>query len=162
MISLIAAIGKNYELGKKNTLLWSLPADMEHFRNTTRGHTVIMGQKTFESIGHPLPNRKNIVLTLDKNFKYEGIEVAYSPEEALTKAGQKEEIFVLGGGQIYKIFIEKADKLYITHVDADFPDADVFFPEIIPVVWNEVSREKHQKDEKNPFDYVFSVYKRFS
>jgi len=161
MISLIAAIGKNNELGKKNALLWNLPADMKHFRETTSGHTVIMGQKTFESIGRPLPNRRNIVLTQDKNFKQEGIEIVYSPEEAENFLEKDTENFVIGGGMIYKLFIDKADRLYITHVDASFPDADTFFPEIIPVVWNEIFHEEHKKDSENPFNYTFSVYEGF-
>lgn len=173
MISIISAIGKNNEIGKKNALLWNLPADMKHFKETTRGHTVIMGQKTFESIGRPLPNRKNIVLTQDKNFKAEEVEIIYSleelnallkktstPEESIRQA-QDEEVFVIGGGMIYKLMIEKADKLYITHVNASFPDADTFFPEIIPIVFLETSREEHEKDEKNTYDYAFVTYTRF-
>ncbi len=165
MISIISAIGKNNEIGKKNELLWNLPADMKHFKETTSGHTVIMGQKTFESIGRPLPNRRNIVLTLDKNFKADGVEVVYSLEEldALLEetSNPDEENFVIGGGIIYKLMIEKADKLYITHVDASFPDADAFFPEIIPIVFLETSREEHSRDEKNPYDYSFVTYNRF-
>ena len=161
MISIIAAIGKNNELGKKNALLWSLPADMKHFKETTKGHMVIMGQKTFESIGRPLPNRRNIVLTQDKNFKPEGVEIVYSIEEAENFLDNNTENFVIGGGMIYKLFINKADKLYITHVNASFPDADTFFPEIIPVVWNETSHKEHKKDSENPFDYTFSIYERF-
>lgn len=165
MISIISAIGKNNEIGKKNKLLWNLPADMKHFKETTSGHTVIMGQRTFESIGCPLPNRRNIVLTQDKNFKVEGIEIIYSLEElnALLKktSTPKEENFVIGGGMIYKLFIEKADKLYITHVDASFPLADTFFPEIIPIVFLETRREEHKKDEKNAYDYAFVTYSRF-
>ncbi|PIZ87761.1 dihydrofolate reductase [Candidatus Nomurabacteria bacterium CG_4_10_14_0_2_um_filter_30_12] len=165
MISIISAIGKNNEIGKKNELLWNLPADMKHFKKTTSGHTVIMGQKTFESIGYPLPNRRNIVLTLDKNFKVKGIEIVHSLEELdelLKKTStQEEENFVIGGGMIYKLFIEKADKLYITHIDALFLDADTFFPEIIPIVFLETSREEHKKDEKNVYDYAFVTYTRF-
>jgi dihydrofolate reductase len=164
-ISIISAIGKNNEIGKKNELLWSLPADLKHFRDTTLGHTVIMGQKTFESIGRPLPNRRNIVLTLDKNLKIDGVEIVHSLEELdeLLKitSGPNEEHFVIGGGQIYKLFINKADKLYITHVNASFPDADAFFPEIIPIVFLETSREEHKKDEKNAYDYAFTVYTKF-
>jgi len=174
MLSIIAAIGKNNELGKKNDLLWSLPADMKHFRETTRGHTVIMGQKTFESLGKDengkqvgrlLPNRRNIILTLDKTFQKEGAEIVYSVEElmALLEKTSKpeEENFVIGGGMIYKLFIDKADKLYITHVNAEFPDAEVFFPEIIPIVFLETSREEHKKDNENAYDYTFITYKRF-
>jgi dihydrofolate reductase len=165
MISIIAAIGKNNELGKKNALLWNLPADMKRFRETTKGHTVVMGEKTFRSIGKPLPNRRNIVLTQDKTLKIEGVETVYSTEELdelLNKNQQKnEEIFIIGGGMIYKLFIEKADKLYITHVDASFPDADTFFPEIIPIVWNEIIHKEYKKDSENHFDYTFSEYERF-
>ncbi len=165
MISIISAIGKNNEIGKKNELLWNLPADMKHFKETTSGHTVIMGQKTFESIGRPLPKRRNIVLTLDKNFNREGIEIVHSIEELdalLEKTSTpEEENFIIGGGMIYKLFIDKADKLYITHVDASFPDADTFFPEIIPIVFLETSREEHKKDEQNAYDYAFVTYTRF-
>src|SRR5665811_1114134 len=140
MISIIAAIGKNNELGKKNTLLWDLPADMKHFRETTKGHTVIMGQKTFESIGRPLPNRRNIVLTKDDNFKTSGIEISKSLESTLASfKDSKEEIFIIGGGQIYKQSIDKADRLYITHVGMEDKEADTYFPEIIPILWNEIS-----------------------
>lgn len=162
MISLIAAIGKNYELGKKSSLLWHMPADMKHFRETTRGHTVIMGRKTFESIGKPLPNRRNIVVTRDRAYSAAGIEVVHSLDEAVNKFPGPEEVFVIGGAEIYKQAMEVADRLYITYVGGDFPDADAFFPEIIPIVWNEVSREEHKKDSENPFDYVFSFYERFA
>ncbi len=163
MISIIAAIGKNNELGKENKLLWSLPADMKHFREITSGHTVIMGRKTFESIGKPLPNRKNIVITRDENYKKEGIEVVHSLEDAISIARQGlAEIFVIGGAEIYKQALPVADKLYITHVDAENKNADTFFPEIIPILWNEISHEEHKKDDKNPHDYTFSVYKKFN
>jgi len=162
MISLIAAIGKNYELGKKNALLWNMPTDMKYFRDTTRGHTIIMGKKTFESMGKPLPNRRNIIFTRDPDFKAEGAEVSNSLEETIKSFKDSgDEIFVIGGGEIYKQTIEKADRLYITHVNASFPDADAFFPEIIPIVWNEVSRDEHSADDKNPFDYTFSTYEKF-
>jgi dihydrofolate reductase len=162
MISLIAAIGRNNELGKGNTLLWKLPADMEHFKKLTLVHTVIMGRKTFESIGHPLPNRRNIVITRDADYKKEGVDVAHSLSEALDMVGNdNEEVFIIGGAEIYKQTMPIADKLYITHIDAEDSGADSFFPEIIPVVWNEISHEEHEKDEKNPLDYVFSIYEKF-
>lgn len=162
MISLIAAIGKNNELGKNNTLVWSMPNDLKYFREKTSGHPVIMGRKTFESIGHPMPNRKNIIITRDKNYKKEGIEVAHSLEEALNIVPHKtKEIFIIGGEGIFKESMNIADRLYITHIDATDKDADVFFPEIIPIVWNEVSHIEHKKDKDNPYDYTFSVYERF-
>ena len=161
MISLIAAIGKNNELGKDNTLVWSMPIDLKYFRDKTKGHTVIMGRKTFESIGRPMPNRQNIIITRDKNYKAEGVEVVNSLEEALGRTQGKQEIFIIGGAEIYKQSMSIADRLYITHIDAEDKDADTFFPKIIPVVWNEISHEEHKKDDKNPFDYTFSVYERF-
>jgi len=162
MISLIAAIGRNSELGKDNTLLWKLPADMKHFKEITTLHAVIMGRKTFESIGKPLPNRKNIVITRDVNYKNSEVEVAHSLSEALDLVGNNnEEIFIIGGGELYKQTMPIADKLYITHIDAEDSNADTFFPEIIPIVWNEILHKEYQKDEKNPFNYTFSVYDKF-
>ena len=161
MISIIAAIGKNNELGKNNTLIWSMPADMKFFRDTTRGHTVIMGRKTFESIGKPFPNRNYIVITRDKNYKKDGIEIVNSLNEAINLTIPNEEVFVIGGGEIYKQAIEIADKLYITHINTEDSEADSFFPEIIPLVWNEISHTENQKDTENPFNYTFSIYERF-
>jgi len=164
MISIIAAIGKNNELGKRNELLWNLPADMKHFRDTTKGCTVIMGQKTFESIGNPLPNRRNIVLTQDDSFQPQGVEIAHSLDELfklLEKTLNKDkEIFIIGGGQIYKLFIEKADKLYITHVNAEFPDADTFFPEIDKNKWQKMKSEVLNKDVLNKYNLEFAEYVR--
>ena len=133
------------------------------------GSPIIMGRKTFLSIGKPLPGRKNIVITRDKTFKQQGIEVVHSLKEALETSRQdideqdidEKEVFVIGGGEIYKQAMEVADKLYITHVDMEDIDADTFFPEIIPILWNEVSHVEHKKDEKNPYNYTFSVYEKF-
>jgi dihydrofolate reductase len=133
---------------------------MKHFREITRGHTVIMGQKTFESIGHPLPNRRNIVLTEDNYFKLEGVEIFHSLDalEAELPKKSNEEIFVIGGGQIYKLFIDFADKLYITHVDAEFPDAEIFFPIIDDTKWQKTKSEKYGKDDQNQYDLEFAEY----
>ena len=171
MISLIAAIGKNNELGKGNTLVWDMPNDLKYFRDTTAGHPVIMGRKTYESIGRPMPNRRNIIITRDKNYSAPGIEVVNSLEEALKlctspqpspeKGEGDNEIFIIGGGDIYKQSMDLADRLYITHIEAEDKNAEVFFPEIIPIVWNEISREEHEPDEKNKYRYTFSVYERF-
>jgi len=171
ILSIISAIGKNNEIGKKNDLLWNLPADMNHFRETTRGHTVIMGQKTFESlsrdengnqIGHLLPNRRNIILTQDNSFEKEGAEIVHSLDELtglLAKTTKPdEEVFVIGGGQIYKLFINKADKLYITHVDASFSDAKIFFPVIDETKWQKTKSEKYQKDDFNQYNLEFTEY----
>ncbi len=164
MISIISAIGKNNEIGKKNELLWNLPVDMKHFRETTSGHTVAMGQKTFESIDRPLPNRRNIVLTKDNSFNRDGVKIVRSLEEFddLLKKTSKpdEEIFIIGGGMIYKLFIDKADKLYITHVNAKFPEADAFFPEIEEGKWQKTKSEKRLSDASNLYDLEFAEYTR--
>lgn len=170
IVSLIAAIGKNNELGRGNQLLWKLPADMQHFRDTTRGHAVIMGRKTFESIGRPLPDRENIVVTRQKGYYAPGITVVHSLDEALRFAAleqgkhfeekqEETEIFVIGGGELYKEAISRAQKLYITRVDDAVPDADTFFPEIGPE-WKEVTREAYTKDAENLHDFVFLTYKK--
>lgn len=129
-ISLIAAIGSNRELGKNNKLLWHIPEDMKRFKNLTTNHVVIMGRKTFQSIGKPLPNRTNIVITRDPSFVCQNCVVCHSLEDALKRGGEieKEEIFIIGGGQIYKQALNLADKLYLTIVEGDF-DADTFFPD---------------------------------
>jgi len=172
ILSIISAIGKNNEIGRKNELLWNLPIDMKHFRETTSGHPVIMGQRTFESLGidsngqpgKPLPNRRNIVLTLDKDFKRENCEVVYSIEELdkLLKdtMTENEEAFIIGGGQIYKLFIDRVDRLYITHVNAEFTDADTYFPIIDQSRWNKINENKNEKDEKNIYDCNFVIYKK--
>jgi dihydrofolate reductase len=130
MISIIVAVGKNRAIGRNNQLLWDIPEDMQHFRKVTSGHTVIMGDRTFQSIGRPLPNRKNIVVTLDKNFKAVGCEVRNSLEEVLGEyKNSEEEVFVIGGGIIYKLSLPFADKLYLTVVDDAPEDADTFFPD---------------------------------
>lgn len=170
ILSIISAIGKNNEIGQSNALLWNLPADMKHFKETTNGHTIIMGQKTYESLGtgptgelgRPLPNRRNIILTKDVSFNREGIEVVFSIEELIKLLSETEnkdsECFVIGGGQIYKLFIDIADRLYITHVNQSFPNADTFFPDIDTTKWEKTSGEKYPRDEKNNYDLEFAIY----
>ena len=126
-ISMIAAIGKNNELGKGNDLIWHFKEDMKFFKETTMGHSVIMGRKTFESLPKALPGRKNIVITRDSAYSADGICTVSSPEEAIA-AADTDEVFIIGGGSIYNLFLPKADKLYLTEIDADF-EGDVFFPE---------------------------------
>jgi dihydrofolate reductase len=159
MISIIGAVGKNNEIGKDNKLLWNLPADLKHFKEITTGHPVIMGQKTFQSIGKPLPNRRNIVLTLDNNYKENDIEIFHSIEELENNLkNEKDEIFIIGGGTIYNLFIDKADKLYITHVDASFPDADTFFPKIDKDKWQKTKEEKFSPSTQNELGFSFAEY----
>jgi dihydrofolate reductase len=172
ILSIISAIANKNEIGMKNELLWDLPIDMKHFRETTSGHPVIMGQRTFESLGigpdgkpgKPLPNRRNIILTLDKEFKREDAKVVYSLDELdellLKTTDKDEELFIIGGGQIYKLFIEKADRLYITHVDADFPNADTHFPIIEKDKWKIIKEDRHEKDEKNIYNTNFVIYEK--
>lgn len=127
-ISLILSVGKNNEIGRGNDLIWHFHADMKFFRETTTGNTVVMGRKTFESLPKVLPNRKNIVITSDKNLKIDGAVVVHSIDEALKEA-ENDNIFVIGGGNIYAQFLPLANKIYLTEIDAQCPDADTFFPE---------------------------------
>jgi dihydrofolate reductase len=159
ILSIIAAIGKNNELGKDNTLLWHMPADMKHFKETTSGHPVIMGRKTFESIGKPLPNRENFVITRDLTYMRDSVNVYHSLEEVLNLFKDKnEEVFIIGGAEIYKQAMPFANKLYLTKVDSE-AEADAFFPALGPE-WQENSREEHPADEKNPHTYTFLVYEK--
>ena len=134
MINIIAAIGKNRELGKDNKLLWHIPEDFKRFKTLTSGHIVIMGRKTYKSIGKPLPNRINIIVTRNRSWTALGCTVCYSMEEALRLASlaqskQSKEIFIIGGAEIYKQGIQYADKLYLTLVNQEYPEADAFFPD---------------------------------
>ncbi|MDR0427530.1 MAG: dihydrofolate reductase [Dysgonamonadaceae bacterium] len=161
IISLIVVTGKNNEIGRNNHLLVHLPADLKHFKEITSGHTVIMGRKTFDSLPKgPLPNRKNIVISRDKELKIEGATVYSSLDLALIKCRDEEEIFIIGGAQIYKQAYPDADKLYLTKVHAEFPDADTFFPEINDKEWRIVSLETFPADEKNPYPYSFVEMER--
>ena len=161
MITIIAAVGNNNELGKDNDLIWYLPADLKRFKKRTTGHAIIMGRNTFESIGKPLPNRRTIIITRDTSYQKEGCEIVHSLEDAIALIADREDAFIIGGAQIYKEVMEKklVDQLDITKVYQDF-DADVFFPPIDSSVWAEVSRENFLPDEKNLFTYSFIKYQR--
>ncbi|MBU90096.1 type 3 dihydrofolate reductase [Candidatus Woesearchaeota archaeon] len=161
ILSIIAAIGKNKVIGKDNDLPWGrgLPADMKHFKELTAGKPVLMGRKTFESIGKPLPNRINIIITRDENYKAEGCIVVHSIDEAVKAAGNAEEVMVIGGSQIYKEFLPRANKMYLTIVDADF-EGDTYFPEYKVEDWKETAYEEHERDAENPYNYTFLVLTR--
>lgn len=159
MVIIIAAIAKNNALGKDNQLIWHLPADLKRFKSITLGQTVVMGRKTFESLGKPLPNRKNIVITRNRNFKKEGVTMVNSLEEALAISKEKENIYILGGAEIYSQAFPLADLLDLTLIHEHF-EADTFFPVIDQSVWKEIKREDHVKDDKNAFDYSFVTYKK--
>lgn len=158
MISLIAAMDRNRTIGKDNRMPWRLPADMAYFKKLTTGHSVIMGRKTFESIGKPLPGRRNIIITRDREFAVEGCIVCHSVEEAL-KFDDGEEVFIIGGAEVYAEFMPHAGRLYITLLEEDFA-GDAFFPEINTAVWKLVSKTPGEKNEKNPYTYAFVVFDR--
>ena len=161
MISIIVAIAENYAIGKKGDLLCHLPEDLKHFKTITSGKTVMMGERTFFSLPkHPLPNRRNIVLTDVPGKTFEGAETVYSLDEMVQAVQGEEEAFVIGGGMVYRQMMERADKLYITHIHHSWPDADTFFPVIDPAIWKQLSAERHSADENNPYDYTFAEYGR--
>jgi len=161
MISIIVAIAENYAIGKKGDLLCHLPADLKHFKEITSGKTVLMGERTFYSLPkHPLPNRRNIVLTDVQGKTFEGAEAVYSLEELCAKVQGEEEAFVIGGGMVYRQMMPIADKLYITHIHHSWDDADTFFPEIKEDEWRLIRSEEHKADEKNPYDFTFAEYVR--
>lgn len=159
-ISIAVAVGENYAIGKNNQLLWHMPADLKFFKQTTSGHTVIMGRKTFDSVGKPLPNRKNVVITRDTELKIEGVEVVNSLDEALAITQTEEKpVFIVGGAEIYRQALPKTDKLYLTTIHHNF-DADTFFPSINRSEWKVISSETHKADEKNKYNYTFEVLER--
>ena len=166
MISIIVAIAENYAIGQKGDLLCHLPADLKHFKDITSGKTVLMGERSFYSLPrHPLPNRRNIVLTDVAGKTFEGAEAAYSIEQAIEIANSEElivnsEAFVIGGGMVYRQFMPLADKLYITHIHHSWPEADTYFPEIKESEWQLISAERHEADENNPYAFTFAEYTR--
>lgn len=155
-------MANNRVIGKSNDLPWYLPADLKHFKELTTGHAVIMGRKTFDSIvqrlGMPLPNRTNIVVTRDQDYKSEGVIVAHSIEEAIRDA-KDQEIFVIGGEQIFNLALPLTDRLMTTEVSANI-DGDTYFPEYDKNTFVEVAREDHVKDDKNPYNYSFVTLQR--
>ena len=154
IISLIAAMANNRVIGKDNAMPWHLPADLAHFKAVTLGKPIIMGRKTYESIGRPLPGRKNIVISRDSSYTLEGCETANSFEKAMELVSDVEELMIIGGGHLYSEALSHADKLYLTFIDLDV-DGDTQFPGFEHLELTEVKREKHLKDEKNPYDYQF-------
>lgn len=159
MTILIAAVAENNALGKNNDLLWHLPNDFKRFKEVTSGHHIIMGRKTFESFPKPLPNRTHIIITRQKDFKYEGCIVVSDIEKALDACPKNEDIYIIGGGEIYSQSIHFANQLDITRVHHSF-DADVYFPEIDTEIWELTSETFHPKDEKHLFDFTFQTFVR--
>jgi dihydrofolate reductase len=161
MITIIAAIAQNNALGKNNDLIWHLPADLKRFKQRTTGHYILMGRNTFESIGRPLPNRTTVIITRNENYAKEDCLIAHSLEDAIEMAKEEEQVFIIGGAQVYENAIENnvADVLDITLVHEAF-DADVFFPEIDLNIWKEVAREDFEADEKSKLAYSFVRYEK--
>lgn len=158
MISLIAAMSKNRVIGNDNSLIWKLPADMKRFKEITTGKSVIMGRKTYESIGRPLPNRRNIIITRNESYSVDGCEVVSSLEKAIEICNS--DAIIIGGGEIYSQSLPIADRIHLTIIHENF-EGDTYFPEL-GEEWAKVSREDHQPDEKNQHKYSFIDYERYN
>jgi len=159
IISIMVAIAENHAIGKNNQLLWRLPADLKHFKDTTSGHTVIMGRKTFDSVGKPLPNRRNIVISRNASLEIPGAEVVTDLDAAIALCDDNEEVFIVGGAEIYKMAMGITDKIYLTVVKGNF-EADTFFPPIDTRFWEETDKISFEPDEKNAWAYTFSTLLR--
>ncbi len=159
-ISIIAAMGSNRVIGRGNGLPWNLPADTRFFKETTRGHPVIMGRKTFDTMGKPLPGRRNIVVTRQSDLEIPGAEIVSGLEEALKLVDVvNDEVFIIGGAEVYRLGLGLADRMYLTLVHDSF-EGDTFFPEFDESQWVVVSREDHEADERNPHAFSFLTYER--
>ena len=159
IVSMIAAMAKDRVIGLNGSMPWHLPADLAHFKRSTMGCPVIMGRKTYDSIGRPLPGRENIVLSRSSNLQIEGCVVVSTLESALSKLDNSSEVFIIGGQQLYQQALPLADRLYLTHIDAEFK-GDTFFPDYSEVRWNQLSVESYSSDEKNAWPYRFEVLER--
>ncbi|NIP24903.1 MAG: type 3 dihydrofolate reductase, partial [candidate division Zixibacteria bacterium] len=155
-ISLIAAMARNRVIGRDNGIPWRLPAEMKWFKATTMGKPILMGRKTYESIGRPLPGRHNIVLTRNRDYSAEDCTVVHSIEEAISAAGADQELMIMGGAFLYEQFLSLADCLYLTFIEADI-EGDAYFPEFSMANWLIVKEEFFQANEKNPYDYRIVV-----
>lgn len=163
MLSIIVAKAKNNIIGRENKLVWKLPADLQHFKELTTGHTIIMGRKTFESLGRVLPNRKHIVFSQNPDFKvnHENVQVVHSMLEIQEYIENEEENFVIGGAMIYNLLMPHVTKMYVTEIDEEF-EGDAFFPRINTEIWQETSREKGPKNEANNLDYDYVTYDKIA
>ena len=159
-VSLIAAMAKNRIIGKDNDMPWHMPADLKHFKAVTLNKPVVMGRKTFESIGRPLPGRRNIVITRNKEWQAEGVEVVFTPESALELLKDTQEVMIIGGGNIYKQFLPMADQLYLTFIELEV-EGDTQFPDWKSAgVWQQTETIDNKADDKNPYDYQFATLTR--
>jgi len=160
-VSLIVAMAKNRVIGVNNTLPWHLPADLKHFRTLTMGHHIVMGRKTYESIGKPLPGRTSVVVTRDAGYAPPGVITVNTLEAAISACGEDKEIFMIGGEELYRHAIKFADRVYLTEIDADIA-GDKHFTELDPGYWQETKRVSHAPDERNCYSFQFVVYDRKS
>jgi dihydrofolate reductase len=158
-LALIAAVAKNGVIGARNGLPWRLPADLAHFRAHTMGHAVIMGRRTWESLGRALPGRQNIVVTRRQDCRPIDAETAATLDDAITLVSRPPPAFCIGGGELFRVALAKADTLYLTEIDRDF-DGDTTFPATDPSLWREIARETHHVDGTDGFDYAFVTYRR--
>lgn len=158
-IAMIAAMANNRVIGKDNQMPWHLPADLHFFKQSTLGKPVIMGRKTYESIGRTLPGRQNIIVTRNVDFEVDGATVVHSVERALEVADACEEIIIIGGSHLYEQMLDRVDRLYLTFIEADL-EGDVFFPDFTQLSWREISHEHKQADEKNPYNMRFMCMER--
>lgn len=160
-ITLIVAKSKNNAIGKNNALLWRLSADLKNFKRLTSGHCIIMGRKTYESIGKPLPNRTNIIITRNKDFEAAGCLIQHSLDSALDSArnSEEKEVFIIGGAQIYQQALDRVDKIYLTQVDTEI-EGDTFFPVLDSKKWKCTQKEEYFADQKNEYNYAFEIYQR--
>lgn len=161
MLSIIVAKAKNNVIGKNNQLIWNIPDDLKRFKELTTGHTIIMGRKTFESLGKVLPNRKHIVFTQNPDFKVddENVEIVHSMLQIQEYIENEEENFVIGGAMIYNLLMQYVKKMYVTEIDKEF-EGDTFFPRIDNDVWKEIAREVGPEDSENNFKYEYAIYER--
>jgi len=160
-LSIIVAMDDNHLIGKDNILPWHLPADLAFFKKVTTGHSIVMGRKTYDSIGKPLSSRRNIVITRSTDVAIEGCEVFNSIDSALQSTKEEEEVLVIGGANLCKQVLHKVDRLYITHIEGVF-EGDTYFPQYNESDWKEISCESHTPDEKNPHHYHFKILERKS
>ncbi|MGG1518549.1 dihydrofolate reductase [Paenibacillus oryzisoli] len=158
-IYLIAAMDSNRVIGKDNDIPWRIPNDWKYVNRITKGHTIVLGRRNFESIGRALPDRRSIVVSRDKGLRIEGCEMAHSVEEVLELCQDDEKVFIFGGEQIYRMFVPFVKKMYLTVIHHQF-EGDTYFPEVDYSEWHEVSREQGVMDERNPYTYYFHVYEK--
>ncbi|MCT1532007.1 dihydrofolate reductase [Sphingobacterium daejeonense] len=159
-VTFIVAAAENNAIGKGNQMPWHLPNDFKYFKAKTMDHSIIMGRKTFESIGKPLPGRRNIIISRQPTLNIEDVDVANSLQDVINYCRDEREIFIIGGAEIFNQAMPMADEILLTRVHTNIEGADAFFPELPESDWELISQEKHNKDDKHQYDYTFEVYKR--